>query len=272
MFARSLGLVLTCVVMVVLLTKSGCLLVESCAMSPAGSKSSSASAQGEQAAPKAVEEDAFTKARRSMVESLRRQGIRDEQVLAAMGQVPREKFVPAGREAEAYSNAALLIGHEQTISRPYIVALMTELVKPSPEKRVLDIGTGSGYQAAVLAALCKQVHSIEIVEPLANEARQRLTSLGYRNVNVRCGDGYHGWPEKGPFDIIVVAAAPDRVPQALIDELAPGGRLVIPIGEDSQKLLLIERNQDGSIQQREIVAVKFVPMTGDAQGKQKNQL
>jgi protein-L-isoaspartate(D-aspartate) O-methyltransferase len=216
------------------------------------------------------ENSRFVEARQRMVENdLRKHGIRDDRVLGAMGRVERELFVPADREGEAYSDAALQIGNDQTISRPFIVAFMTELVRPSREKRALDIGTGSGYQAAVLAEVCKQVYSIEIVEPLANAAKKRLTSLGYRNINFRCGDGYRGWPEKAPFDIIVVAAAPDHVPQALIDQLAPGGRLVIPIGEDSQKLLLVEKNKDGSVQRHEVLAVKFVPMTGEARNNQK---
>ena len=145
---------------------------------------------------------------------------------------------------------------------------MTELVRPSPEKRVLDIGTGSGYQAAVLAKLCKQVYSIEIVEPLAIRAAKRLTALGYANVTVRCGTVTTAGGRR-PFDIIVVAAAPDHVPPALIDQLAPGGRLVIPVGDGSQELLLIEKDTHGSIQRREVLPVRFVPMTGQAQRVQK---
>jgi protein-L-isoaspartate(D-aspartate) O-methyltransferase len=159
----------------------------------------------------------------------------------------------------------LQIGRGQTISSPYMVALMTELVQPSLKKRALDIGTGSGYQAAVLAKLCKHVCSIEIIEPLANEARKRLTALGYTIVSVRCGDGCRGWPAIAPFDIIVVAAAPDHVPQALVDQFAPGGRLVIPVGQHSQELVLIQKDMAGSVQRREVVPVKFVPMTGQAQ-------
>jgi protein-L-isoaspartate(D-aspartate) O-methyltransferase len=224
---------------------------------------------GVKATPVAPENEHSAKTRRSMVENLRRQGVRDEQVLAALGQIQRQRFVSAGRQDQAYSNVALQIGHGQTISSPYIVALMTELVQPSLKKRALDIGTGSGYQAAVLARLCKQVYSIEIVEPLANEARKRLAALGYTNVIVRCGDGYRGWPESAPFDIIVVAAAPDHVPQALVDQLAPGGRLVIPVGESSQELLLIEKDMRGLVRHREVLPVKFVPMTGQAQKGRK---
>ena len=208
-------------------------------------------------------------ARCSMIETLRSQGIGDERVLAVMGQIPRERFVPADSQGQAYSDAALPIGHDQTISSPFIVALTTQLVRPSPERRALDIGTGSGYQAAILADLCKDVYSIEIVEPLADEARQRLAALDYKNVNIRCGDGYRGWPENAPFDIIVVAAAPDHVPQAFVDQLAPGGRLVIPVGQNSQELLLIQKDANGLVQRRQVLPVKFVPMTGEAQDNQK---
>ena len=205
-----------------------------------------------------------------MVERLRREGIRDERVLSVMGQIQRQRFVPADHQNWTYDDSALQIGHGQTISHPYIVALMTELVQPLPKKRVLDIGTGSGYQAAVLAKLCKEVDSIEIVEPLATAARKRLTALGYANVNVRCGDGYRGWPERAPFDIIVVAAAPDHVPQPLVDQLAPGGRLVVPVGDGSQELMLIEKDLYGGVKHREVLPVRFVPMTGQAQKVQKS--
>jgi protein-L-isoaspartate(D-aspartate) O-methyltransferase len=213
----------------------------------------------------AANEIEHAKAHQAMIDNLRHGGIKDERVLAAMGEIQRERFVPADRQAMAYADSALQIGHDQTISAPHIVALMTELARPAPGKRVLDIGTGSGYQAAVLAKLCKEVYSIEIVKPLADEARKRLTTLGYGNVVVRCGDGYQGWREEGPFDIIVVAAAPDRVPPALVELLAPGGRLVIPVGGKSQELLLIEKDLHGSVQRRQVVPVKFVPMTGKAQ-------
>jgi protein-L-isoaspartate(D-aspartate) O-methyltransferase len=217
----------------------------------------------------AIKEDIYFKARQKMVRYLGSLGIKNQEVLAAMGRIPRHRFVTADRQKEAYEDAALQIGHEQTISAPHIVALMTELVQPSRTKRALDIGTGSGYQAAVLSALCKEVYSIEIVKPLAEQAKKRLADLDYHNVTVRCGDGYRGWPEKAPFDVIVVAAAPDHVPQPLVDQLAPGGRLVIPVGQDLQKLLLIEKSSNGSIQKHEISMVKFVPMTGEAQNKVK---
>ncbi len=182
-----------------------------------------------------------------------------------MGRVPRQVFVLRGFQGSAYEDGPLPIGHGQTISQPYIVALMTQLVRPKPESKALDIGTGSGYQAAVLGELCKEVYSIEIVKPLADEARERLAELGYKNVTVRHGDGYNGWPEQAPFDVIIVAASPPGGPQALIDQLGPGGRLVIPVGRFYQELVLIERNEDGRIRRRTVAAVAFVPMTGEAQ-------
>jgi protein-L-isoaspartate(D-aspartate) O-methyltransferase len=182
-----------------------------------------------------------------------------------MRQVPRHKFVPESRRQQAYIDSPLPIGLGQTISQPYIVALMTQLVDPEPHHKALDIGTGSGYQAAVLAELVKSVHSIEIVESLAKEADDRLRTLGYKNITVRHGDGYHGWPSEAPFDIIIVAAAPDHVPQALVEQLAPGGKLVIPVGKYFQTLLVIEKGRDGTVVQSEVAPVAFVPMTGAAQ-------
>ena len=182
-----------------------------------------------------------------------------------MLRVPRHLFVPESYRDAAYADGARPIGHDQTISQPYIVALMTQLAAPAPEKRALDIGTGSGYQAAVLAELVEQVYSIEIVCPLAAEAADRLESLRYDNVTVRCGDGYQGWEEHAPFDIIIVAAAPDHVPQPLVDQLAPGGRMVIPVGDLYQELLLIEKRDDGTTEQQTVVPVRFVPMTGQAE-------
>ncbi|HID74898.1 MAG TPA: protein-L-isoaspartate(D-aspartate) O-methyltransferase [Planctomycetaceae bacterium] len=205
-------------------------------------------------------------ARRRMVErDLRGRDISDQRVLEVMGRIPRHLFVPKALEGRAYADHPLPIGHNQTISQPYIVALMTQLAKPTKTSRALDIGTGSGYQAAVLAELCKEVYSIEIIKPLAEQARQRLERLGYKNVTVRHGDGYQGWKEHAPFDVIIVAAAPDHVPQPLVDQLAPGGRMVIPVGRWYQELLLIERHKDGSITRRSVIPVAFVPMTGEAQ-------
>jgi protein-L-isoaspartate(D-aspartate) O-methyltransferase len=201
-----------------------------------------------------------------MVETqIRQRGVVHPDVLGAMAKVPRHKFVPDDQLSSAYADHPLPIGLGQTISQPYIVALMTEQVRPHPNAKALDVGTGSGYQAAVLAETCREVFSIEILQPLADQARTRLASLGYDNVTVRCGDGYRGWPEEGPFDVIVVAAAPDHIPQPLLDQLAPRGRLVIPVGRYAQELVLVERQPDGRLRQERIVAVAFVPMTGQAQ-------
>ena len=213
--------------------------------------------------PREVE---YREQRRAMVEHhLRDRNIVDESVLEAMLKVPRHLFVPESYRNAAYTDGALPIGHDQTISQPYVVALMTQLAGPASEKRALDIGTGSGYQAAVLAEVVREVYSIEIVCPLAEEAADRLESLGYDNVTVRCGDGYQGWEEHAPFDIIIVAAAPNHVPQPLVDQLAPGGRMVIPVGDLFQNLLLIEKHDDGTTEQRTLVPVQFVPMTGQAE-------
>lgn len=215
---------------------------------------------------KRLVEDRFLDVRRQMVESqMRARDISDERVLAAMQRVPRHRFVPKHLLALAHADHPLPIEKGQTISQPYIVALMTELVRPHREAKALDVGTGSGYQAAVLAELCDKVYSIEIVKQLADDARERLASLDYDNVTVRCGDGYRGWPEKAPFDVIVVAAAPKAIPQPLLDQLAPRGRLVIPIGRYAQKLVLVEKQPDGKLRQRTVAAVAFVPMTGEAQ-------
>jgi len=211
-----------------------------------------------------------TRARRKMVNrDLAGPGrdIANRRVLEAMARVPRHRFVPKDLEFVAYDDRPLPIGHDQTISQPYIVALMTQLVDPQRDAKALDVGTGSGYQAAVLAELCRQVYSIEIVKPLADEASARLTELGYDNVTVRHGDGYRGWKENAPFDAIVVAAAPDHVPKPLIDQLAPGGRLVIPVGRGYQELVLLEKAKDGTISRKSIANVAFVPMTGEAREK-----
>jgi len=193
-----------------------------------------------------------------------------ERVLAAMAKVPRHELVPAEQKAVAYANRPLPIGLGQTISQPFIVALMTDLMEVKPGDRVLEIGTGSGYQAAVLAELAATVYTIEIVEPLAREAAGRLNQLGYRNVVAKVGDGYQGWPEHAPFDAIMVTAAPREVPQPLIEQLKPGGRLVVPIGGQAagQALLLIEKKTYGTVMRRNILAVSFVPLT-DKSGKQQ---
>ncbi|MGH8702924.1 MAG: protein-L-isoaspartate(D-aspartate) O-methyltransferase [Burkholderiales bacterium] len=193
-----------------------------------------------------------------------------EPVMAVMAKVPRHEFVPALERRNAYANRPLPIGMGQTISQPFIVALMTDLMEIKPGDRVLEIGTGSGYQAALLAELAGTVYTIEIVEPLAREAAERLKRLGYRNVVTRTGDGYQGWPEHAPFDAVMVTAAPREVPQPLIDQLKPGGRLVVPVGGQAagQSLLLIEKHADGRITRRTMLAVRFVPLT-DKSGRQQ---
>jgi protein-L-isoaspartate(D-aspartate) O-methyltransferase len=214
------------------------------------------------------DEPHYVRARQRMVaQQFRARDIRDPQVLRVMGSVARHRFVPLNSLDMAYEDHPLPIGHGQTISQPYIVALMTQVARPKPDARALDVGTGSGYQAAVLAELCKEVYSIEIVKPLADEAQRRLAALGYKNVTVRAGDGYRGWPEHAPFDVIVVAAAAPQVPQPLVDQLAPGGRMVIPVGDYLQQLLLIEKRPDGGLHRKIIAPVRFVPMTGEAEGK-----
>jgi protein-L-isoaspartate(D-aspartate) O-methyltransferase len=190
---------------------------------------------------------------------IRNRGVRNAQVLRAMESVPRHEFVPRGSVNQAYDDHPLHIGHGQTISQPYIVALMSEALELKREDRVLEIGTGSGYQAAVLAELVDVVYSIEIVEELGREADERLSRLGYDNVKVRIGDGYKGWPEEAPFDAIIVTAAPENVPQALVEQLAEGGRMVLPVGVGIQELLLIEKI-DGKAVERHITSVRFVPM------------
>jgi len=180
-----------------------------------------------------------------------------------MASVPRHLFVPPDYQDQAYEDAPLPIGFNQTISQPFIVALMTELLDPRPTDVMLEVGTGSGYQAAVLAACVRKVYSIEIVAPLAQQARAALDAAGVRNVETRVGDGYRGWPEAAPFDGIIVTAAPDHVPPALVEQLKPGGRLVIPVGTNSfsQELLVIRKDADGRAVSRRTIAVRFVPLT-----------
>ncbi len=204
---------------------------------------------------------------RMVAEQLKSRDITDARVLAVMGRIPRHLFVPEASRDRAYSDGPLPIGYDQTISQPYIVALMTELARPQPAARALDIGTGSGYQAAVLAELVREVYSIEILCPLADQARARLAALGYTNITVRCGDGYRGWVEHAPFDVIILAAAPDHIPRPLIEQLAPGGRLVLPVGGNDQELVVVEKQLDGTIRQRGVLPVIFVPMTGESQEK-----
>jgi protein-L-isoaspartate(D-aspartate) O-methyltransferase len=218
--------------------------------------------------PRLPDEQEMAQMRLRMVdEQLRSRDIADERVLAAMSEVPRHLFVPAEQVKNAYADRPLPIGNAQTISQPYIVALMTQLAEPRETSRALDIGTGSGYQAAVLAEVVRQVYSVEIIEPLANEARERLRLLQHRNIEVRHGDGYLGWREHAPFDLIIVAAAPDHDPPSLVEQLAPGGKLVLPVGNRfRQELLVIEKHADGTTDRRVVVPVAFVPMTGAARG------
>ena len=186
----------------------------------------------------------------------------DERVMAAMRRVPRENFVPLVRRYAAFRDGALPIGHGQTISQPYIVALMTDMLDLDEDAIVLEIGTGSGYQAAVLSCLVRQVYSIERIEALAQAARERLGKLGYDNIELRCGDGYRGWPEKAPFDGIVVTAAAPYIPQALTEQLKPGGRMVIPIGlpRRHQELMLVTKDRTGETHSTDLLAVAFVPL------------
>lgn len=209
----------------------------------------------------------WSAARDRMVdETIRDRGVADARVLQAMRRVPRHEMVPPSLRHRAYEDRPLPIGHEQTISQPYVVAAMTEAAELTPGERVLEVGTGSGYQAAVLAELGDvDVYSIEIVEPLAKATHELLRGLGYQDLHLRIGDGYRGWPEAAPFHAIIVTAAPPEVPRPLIDQLAPGGRLVIPVGEREQYLQVITKQPDGSATTENLFQVRFVPMTGEAQ-------
>ncbi len=218
-------------------------------------------------APQDPGEDPSRALREHMVErQLAGRGIDDARVLAAMARVPRHRFVPADAASQAYLDQPLPIGHDQTISQPYIVALMTQLARVGPEDRVLEVGTGSGYQAAVLGEIAGAVYTIEIVAPLAGQAARVLEELGYARVRVRTGDGYAGWPEHAPYDAILVTAAPERVPAPLLAQLRPGGRLVIPVGpvHAVQELRVIEKQADGRLRERAVTPVRFVPLTGEA--------
>jgi len=198
-------------------------------------------------------------------EQLASLGVKNPRVLDAMRRVPRHEFVPAQWRSSAYDDSPLPIGYDQTISQPFVVAFMTEQLDPRPRERVLEIGTGSGYQAAVLAEMGAEVFTIEIVEPLAKRAGETLRRLGYKNVKVKAGDGYKGWPEFAPFDAIIVTCAPDHVPSPLVEQLKDGGRMIIPVGREgsAQNLVLLEK-RNGEIKQRAVLPVRFVPMTGEA--------
>jgi len=211
--------------------------------------------------------DGYADARRKMVsQQLAFRDISNARVLAAMGRVPRHEFVPAMLRGAAYADRPLPIGHDQTISQPYIVAFMTQALDPKPSDRVLEIGTGSGYQAAVLAELVAKVYTIEIVAPLGERARADLARLKYGNVLVKVGDGYEGWPEHAPFDAIIVTCSPTKIPGPLVAQLRDGGRMIIPVGDErsAQELILLEK-RGGKVEQRGVLPVRFVPMTGKAQ-------
>jgi len=217
------------------------------------------------------EETGLEKKRKVMVhEQIQERGVEDRRVLEAMEKVPRHEFVPEEYRRFAYEDSPLPIGEGQTISQPYIVALMTECLGLKGEEKVLEVGTGSGYQAAILSELVKEVYTIEILEPLAKRAEELLQKLGYRNVKVKCGDGYLGWEEYAPFDGIIVTCAPDHIPEPLIEQLAEGGRMVIPVGEIpfSQVLKLI-RKKEGKLTVQNVVPVRFVPMIGEEVEKRK---
>jgi protein-L-isoaspartate(D-aspartate) O-methyltransferase len=208
-------------------------------------------------------EKMYDKMRIRMVEEqIERRGISDEKVLNAMRNVPRHEFVPDHLKKYAYADEPLPIGEDQTISQPYIVAYMTEYLDLEPDHKVLEIGTGSGYQAAVLAEIIDTVYTIEIVEVLANRAKQTLERLGYENVFVKGGDGYKGWPEHAPFDAIIITAAPTKIPQPLLQQLKIGGHMILPLGDYSQELVLIEK-MENDYKQEKLLPVRFVPMTGE---------
>lgn len=206
--------------------------------------------------------DFATERARMVDDQIAARGVRNRAVLDAMRTVPRHEFVPEAYRKSAYVDSALPIGLDQTISQPYIVALMTELVEPKPEHRILEVGTGSAYQAAVISRIVMEVYTIEIIPQLAQSATERLKRLGYTNVNVREGDGYQGWPDKAPFDGILVTAGATEVPKPLVDQLKPGGRMVIPVGStsDYQVLKVITKRPDGSTRTEEITPVRFVPL------------
>jgi len=207
----------------------------------------------------------FAAERERMVkEQVAMRGVTDERVLRAMRKVPREQFVPEQIRGQSYSDGPLPIGYDQTISQPFVVAFMTEKLGLRPTDRVLEIGTGSGYQAAILAELAAKVYTIEIVEPLGKRAEETLQRLGYKNVQVKIGDGYQGWPEHAPFDAVIVTCAPDHVPRPLVEQTKEGGRIVIPVGSAGDQTLYLLEKKNGRLEQRNVLPVSFVPMTGEA--------
>ena len=207
------------------------------------------------------DDDQYRQAREAMVrEQIINRGVHHAAVLQAMRTVPRHRFVPRGQRRHAYADRPLPIGNGQTISQPYIVALMTAVLAPGPQKRVLEVGTGSGYQAAVLAELCRDIYSIEIIPELGQRAEKTLAELGYGNIHVRIGDGYQGWPEAAPFDAIIVTCSPTHIPRPLEEQLAEGGLMVIPVGERGAQELVLLKKINGRIRQENIIPVRFVPM------------
>jgi len=211
----------------------------------------------------AAPRDSYAAQRERMVrEQIEERGVRDPEILRVMRETPRHLFVPEALRSQAYEDHPVPIGYGQTVSQPYIVGLMTELLEPHKDARVLEIGTGSGYQAAVLAPLVRHVYTMEIVRELAESSAALLKKLGYRNITVRWGDGYRGWPEEAPFDRIIVTAAPPELPKALLEQLKPGGKLVAPVGSSilGQDLIVVEKTRDGKLRRRSVIPVMFVPM------------
>ncbi len=221
---------------------------------------------GATAAEQKIGEVSSEMLRERLVDKLVAQGIHDEKVIAAMKAVPRHEFVPKKYMAHSYDNQPLPIGMDQTISQPFVVAYMTQMLKLEGDEKVLEIGTGSGYQAAVLAEIAREIYTIEILEPLARNAEKTLKRIGYDRITFKIGDGYRGWPEHAPFDAIIVTAAPDHVPKPLVEQLNVGGRMVIPVGKWGQRLILITKDKDGVSEERDLPVI-FVPMTGEAQEK-----
>ncbi len=218
--------------------------------------------------PAAIPARDFAAEREQMVrQQIALRGVTDARLLAAMRKLPRDQFVPAELRARSYTDQPLAIGHDQTISQPFIVAFMTETLRLQPTDRVLEIGTGSGYQAAILAELVAQVYTIEIVAPLGEEAKGTLQRLGYKNVHVKIGDGYLGWPEQAPFDAVIVTCAPERVPRPLIEQTREGGRIIIPVGAAGEQNLYLYEKKEGQLKQRMVLPVRFVPMTGEARAQ-----
>jgi protein-L-isoaspartate(D-aspartate) O-methyltransferase len=225
-----------------------------CAAGPGGTGAAPAEGGGQ-----ALEELWAARRQNMVARQIEARGIHDSRVLAAMRKVPRHRFVPASEQDAAYNDTPLPIGFDQTISQPYIVGYMTEALQIEPHHRVLEIGTGSGYQAAILAELAREVYTVEIVAPLGERARETLAALNYQNVHVRIGDGYLGWPEHAPFDRVIVTAAPDHVPKPLVEQLAPGGRLIVPVGRLDQWIRILTKTGDRVIEETTI-PVRFVPL------------